>query len=120
MALTAEQISQQKKEAEELLGAEPEQLGFAKALFAGQFNTPWLFPYPELKADVKPVVEDAVAQVRRFVEQSLDAAAVDRQADIPPAVIYQELERRFGARGPHAHGKPATVRAAKRSRPRSR
>lgn len=39
--------------------------------------------------------------------------------DIPPAVIYQELQRRFGARRPRA-GRPAPVRAAKRSRAPSR
>jgi phosphoribosyl-ATP pyrophosphohydrolase/phosphoribosyl-AMP cyclohydrolase len=40
--------------------------------------------------------------------------------DIPPTVIYQELQRRFGARRPHARGKRATVRSAKRSRAPSR
>ena len=38
MALTAEQIEQQKKQAEELLFSGPETLGFAKSLFFGQFQ----------------------------------------------------------------------------------
>src|SRR5262249_50568249 len=87
MALTAEQIAEQKKQAEELLGAEPEKLGFAKGLFYGQFNAALLFPYPELKAEEKPVVEQTVADVRRFAEQSIDAAAIDRNAEIPAEVI---------------------------------
>ncbi len=40
--------------------------------------------------------------------------------DIPPAMIFQELQRRFGARGPHARGRRAAVRTAKRSRAPSR
>jgi len=87
MAMTAEQLAQQKQQAEELLGAEPEKMGFAKALFFGQFNTALLFPYPELKPQEKPIVEEAVAQVRRYAEQSIDATAIDRNADIPAEVI---------------------------------
>jgi alkylation response protein AidB-like acyl-CoA dehydrogenase len=87
MALTAEQIAEQKKQAEELLGAEPEKLGFAKGLFYGQFNAELLFPYPELKPEEKPVVDQTVADVRRFAEQSIDSAAIDRNADIPSEVI---------------------------------
>ena len=49
MALTAEQIDEQKKQAEELLFSGPQTLGFAKGLFFGHFNAPLLFPYPELE-----------------------------------------------------------------------
>jgi alkylation response protein AidB-like acyl-CoA dehydrogenase len=87
MAMTAEQLEQQKQQAEELLGAETDKLGFAKGLFFGQFNAPLLFPYPEVKATEKSAVDDAVGQVRRYCEQSIDAVAIDRNADIPPEVI---------------------------------
>lgn len=87
MAMTAEQLEQQKKQAEELLGADSDKLGFAKALFFGQFNAPLLFPYPEIKPAEKTAVDDAVGQVRRFCEQSIDATAIDRNADIPPEVV---------------------------------
>lgn len=87
MALTAEQVAQQKKEAEELLFSGPQTLGFAKGLFFGHFNAPLLFPYPELKADEKPVVEAAVAAVRKYCQDKIDAVAIDRQADIPADVI---------------------------------
>ena len=45
------------------------------------------FPYPELAAAEKPVVESAVAAVRAFAEKHIDAAAIDRDADIPRSVI---------------------------------
>jgi alkylation response protein AidB-like acyl-CoA dehydrogenase len=87
MPLTAEQVAQQRKQAEELLGATPQQLGFAKGLFFGHFNAPLLFPYPEISPEERPAVEKAVAEVRRFADEKIDAAAIDRNADIPPEVI---------------------------------
>ena len=46
MALTADQMADQRKQAEELLFSGPEKLGFAKALFFGHFKSSLLFPYP--------------------------------------------------------------------------
>jgi alkylation response protein AidB-like acyl-CoA dehydrogenase len=87
MALTAEQLAQQKKEAEELLFSGPQTLGFAKGLFFGQFNASLVFPYPQLKPEEREEVAQAVADVRRFAEEKIDPAAIDRNADIPPEVI---------------------------------
>jgi alkylation response protein AidB-like acyl-CoA dehydrogenase len=87
MALTAAQMQEQKKQAEELLFSEPLKLGFAKALFFGQFQAPLLFPYPELKPEERPIVEKAVEEVRAFAREHIDAAAIDRNADIPQSVI---------------------------------
>jgi phosphoribosyl-ATP pyrophosphohydrolase len=40
--------------------------------------------------------------------------------EISPAAIYQELERRFGARARRSRGKAGTVRRKKPERPRAR
>src|SRR6516162_6676732 len=87
MALTAQEREQQIKEAEELLFSGPQTLGFAKALFFGQFNAPLVFPYTEIKPEEREVVQQAVADVRRYAEEQIDAAAIDRDADIPAHVI---------------------------------
>jgi alkylation response protein AidB-like acyl-CoA dehydrogenase len=87
MALTAAQIEQQKKEAEELLFSGPQTLGFAKGLFLGQFNAPMLFPYPRLKPEEEAITRQALAEVRQYCESSIDAAAIDRDALIPDSVI---------------------------------
>src|SRR5581483_2284200 len=87
MALTPSQIEQQKKQAEELLFAGHEQLGFAKSLFFGQFKAPLLFPYPELRPEEQPVVEKAVAEVDRFFREQVDSFAIDRNADIPQPIV---------------------------------
>lgn len=87
MALTAAQLAKQKKEAEELLFSGPETLGFAKALFFGHFNAGLIFPYPTLPPETQTVVDEAVAKVRQFANEKIDAAAIDRDADIPREVI---------------------------------
>src|ERR1700677_2585845 len=83
MALTATELEQQKKQAEELLFSGKETLGFAKDLFFGHFNASLVFPYPQLKAEEHPVVAAAVAEVRKYCDEKLDAVAIDRNADIP-------------------------------------
>jgi alkylation response protein AidB-like acyl-CoA dehydrogenase len=108
MALTADQLEQQKKQAEELLFSGPQTLGFAKALFFGSFNAPLLFPYPEIKPERRAEVEQAVNDVRNYLETEVDSAAIDRNAEIPRAVV-DGLARRgvlgmtapplFGGRG---------------------
>lgn len=87
MTLTADQVEQQRKQAEELLFSGPQTLGFAKSLFFGRFNAPILFPYPQLKPDEQARTDQAVAEVRRFAEEHIDAAAIDRNAEIPPDVV---------------------------------
>ncbi len=87
MALSAAQIQEQKKQAEELLFSGEAELGFAKGLFFGRFQASLLFPYPELHREERPIVEQAVADVRKFADEHIDAAAIDRNADIPRLVI---------------------------------
>src|SRR5437016_8266306 len=87
MALTAAQVEQQRKQAEELLFSGPQTLGFAKGLFFGHFNAPLIFPYPEIAPQERGEVEQAVAEVRRFADEHIDAVAIDRNADIPPDVV---------------------------------
>src|SRR5271155_335414 len=87
MALSREQMAEQQKQAEELLFSGPQTLGFAKGLYFGHFNAPLVFPYPEIKPEERAAVEQAVAEVKKFCEESIDAAAIDRNADIPPEVV---------------------------------
>jgi alkylation response protein AidB-like acyl-CoA dehydrogenase len=82
-ALRAKQMEQ----AEELLFSGPATSGFAKALFRGEFRGEAIFPYPELPEDQRASVEQAVEAVRTFADREIDAAAIDRNADIPRSVI---------------------------------
>lgn len=87
MALTEQQIEQQRKEAEDLLFSGPQTLGFAKGLFFGHFNAPLLFPYPQLSREEAAAGVHAEAEVRNYLDTHVDAAAIDRNAAIPPDVI---------------------------------
>jgi acyl-CoA dehydrogenase family member 9 len=108
MALTAAELQQQKKQAEELLFAGKETLGFAKSLFFGHFNASLVFPYPRLKPEEHEVVARAVEEVRAYCREHIDAAAIDRNADIPPdniaglarvGVLGMTAPREVGGRG---------------------
>jgi acyl-CoA dehydrogenase family member 9 len=77
----------QVRQAEELLFSGPSTSGFAKVLFRGEFRGDALFPYPDLTVGERPAVEQAVAEVKVFADTHIDAAAIDREADIPPSVI---------------------------------
>jgi alkylation response protein AidB-like acyl-CoA dehydrogenase len=87
MALSAAQLEQQKKQAEELLFSGPETLGLAKALFFGHFSAKYAFPYPQLPAATQATVDQAVAKMRKFCDERIDHFAIDRQSDIPRTVI---------------------------------
>ncbi|MEZ6140945.1 MAG: acyl-CoA dehydrogenase family protein [Zavarzinella sp.] len=87
MALSAAQLAEQKKQAEELLFSGPETLGFAKGLFFGHFNAKLLFPYPKLSAENEERVRKSVQEMKTFCAERIDADAIDRQADIPRTVI---------------------------------
>ena len=87
MSLSATQLEQQKKQAEELLFSGPETLGFAKALYFGHFQAAEMFPYPQLSPAAQASADQSVSEVREFCREKLDAAAVDRLADIPKSVI---------------------------------
>jgi alkylation response protein AidB-like acyl-CoA dehydrogenase len=77
----------QLREAEELFFSGPQAVGFAKELFFGRFFHDAIIPYPRLSANEQAAGDAFVADVKKFVATQIDAAAVDRNADIPPETI---------------------------------
>src|SRR5215217_8574756 len=75
------------QQAEELLFAGPQALGFAKGLFQGQFVSDWVMPYPRIPEEQQGELNQTLAELRKFLNEDLDAAEIDRQADIPRSVI---------------------------------
>jgi len=75
------------QQAEELLFAGPQALGFAKGLFQGHFVADWVMPYPRVPAAQQTELDKTLAEVRQFLDEHLDPVAIDRQAEIPRAVI---------------------------------
>lgn len=85
MALTAQQIAEQRKDVEEMI-AGPD-VGFAKALFFGKFKGELLYPYPTLGADKQKQSDEMAAKVRQFADLHIDHMKIDREARIPDDVI---------------------------------
>src|SRR5262249_27777668 len=85
MALTAQQIAEQRKQVEELIAGSD--VGFAKALFYGKFKGELLFPYPTLPADKQAAADAMTAKVRAFADAHIDHMKIDREARIPDSVI---------------------------------
>ncbi|MEX2175004.1 MAG: acyl-CoA dehydrogenase family protein [Pirellulaceae bacterium] len=76
---------QQIRQAEEILGDQPQELGFAKGLFFGQYLGERLLPYPSLHGDEG--VNQLVQRLREFCLAEVDPVAIDRQANIPDRVV---------------------------------
>jgi len=73
--------------AEELLFAGPQKLGVAKGLFLGRFVADWVMPYPTVRPVEQAELNASLEELRTFLDEHLDPAAIDRQADIPREVI---------------------------------
>src|SRR5438046_5838943 len=75
------------QQAEELLFAGPQALGFAKGLFQGHFVADWVMPYPRIPAAQQGELDKAMSELHQFLDEHLDPAEIDRNADIPRGVI---------------------------------
>src|SRR2546430_7215720 len=83
-------VAQRQKEiqqAEELLFAGPQALGFAKGLFQGHFVSDWVMPYPRIPEAQQGELDQTLTELRKFLNADLDPAEIDRQAAIPRSVI---------------------------------
>jgi acyl-CoA dehydrogenase family member 9 len=108
MTETESQRQKEIQQAEELLFAGPQAIGFAKGLFLGRFVSDWVMPYPRIPAAQQAELDKSLAEVRPFLDNELDATAIDRQADIPRHVIDglgrlgvlgMTASKEFGGRG---------------------
>src|SRR5690349_23486099 len=72
---------------EALLLSGPQAIGFAKGLFQGHFVSDWVMPYPRIPAAQQTELDGTLQELRQFLDEHLDAAEIDRQADIPRSVI---------------------------------
>jgi acyl-CoA dehydrogenase family protein 9 len=82
-------IERQKEiqQAEELLFAGPQALGFAKGLFQGHFVSDWVMPYPHIAPAQQAKLDKSLAELCQYLDDHLDPVAIDREAEIPRSVI---------------------------------
>jgi len=67
------------------LGDTAAETGFAKGLYFGQYLSDRLPPYPNLTADAR--VNDLVAKVQSFCQETIDPVTIDAEEEIPPEVV---------------------------------
>jgi acyl-CoA dehydrogenase family protein 9 len=60
---------------------------FTKALFHGVIAEDMIFPYPEMPAEDRENTALILDSVRRYFAASVDSAKIDREHEIPPAVL---------------------------------
>ena len=75
------------QEAEELLGPEPDSMGFAKNLFWGRFRQDLMLPYPQQSADEKKVCDELVAKLEHYLRSEHPSIQIDQEQEIPRWVI---------------------------------
>src|SRR2546423_13051859 len=87
--MTEAELQRQKEmqQAEELLFTGPQALGFVKGIFQGHFVSDWVMPYPRIAAAEQPKIDQTLGELRRFLDEHLDPAEIDRQADTPRGAI---------------------------------
>src|SRR5882672_12501354 len=87
MTETEAQRQKEIQQAEELLFTGPQALGFVKGVFQGHFVSDWVMPYPRIAATEQPEIDHVLGELRNFLDEHLDPAEIDRQADISRDVI---------------------------------
>ncbi|QQR88667.1 MAG: acyl-CoA dehydrogenase family protein [Myxococcales bacterium] len=60
---------------------------FMKSVFHGVIAEDLVFPFPELDTEEKDNIQLILANVRKFAESHIDAAAIDREHAIPKQVL---------------------------------
>src|SRR5947207_14340604 len=74
------------QQAEELLFAGPQALGFAKGLFQGHFVSDWVMPYPRISAEQQTELDETLRELRQFLCEHLDSEEIDRKSNISRSV----------------------------------
>jgi acyl-CoA dehydrogenase family protein 9 len=78
---------------------------FMKSLFHGVVAEELIYPFPEMSRDERDNTTMILESVRKFIETSVDPVKIDREQDIPKAVLdgMKELGL-FGMIIPQEHG----------------
>lgn len=75
------------KEAETMLGPEPEEMGFIKNLFWGRVREELVFPYPQVSAAEKAKTDALVAELSTYLDTEHPSIQIDQEQFIPDWVI---------------------------------
>lgn len=83
----SERDRKQIEQAQEMLGPDPEQMGFVKNLFWGNFREELVFPYPEVSPDEVARCDQLVAELDEYMRNEHPRIEVDATQQIPDWAI---------------------------------
>ncbi|ABA58038.1 Acyl-CoA dehydrogenase [Nitrosococcus oceani ATCC 19707] len=73
--------------AQEMLGPEPETMGFVKNLFWGHFREELLFPFPEVSLEEASRCDQLLTELDEYLRNEHPAIAIDQEQKIPASVV---------------------------------
>ena len=80
------------KNAEEMLGPEPETMGFIKNIYWGNFRENMIFPYPEEPADERARCDLMLEELDTYFRNEHPTVEIDQNQEIPEWVIKRFFE----------------------------
>lgn len=92
----------------EMLGPDPERMGFVKNLFWGNCREELVFPYPRVPAEEAARTDQLLAELDEYLRTEHPAIQIDHEQQIPEWVIKRLFEigvlgaivpRKYGGRG---------------------
>ncbi len=88
----SEKDRKQIQQAQEMLGADPETMGFVKNMFWGNFREDVIFPYPQVSADEVSKCDQLLARLDDYLVNEHPAFEIDRDEEIPQWAIKRLFE----------------------------
>ena len=79
----SEKDRKQIEQAQEMMGPDPETMGFVKNLFWGNFREELVFPYPEVPAEEAARCDQLLAELDAYLVNEHPAIQIDREQEIP-------------------------------------
>lgn len=93
----SEKDRKQIEQAQEMLGPDPDTMGFMKNLFWGNFREELAFPYPTVPAEEVAACDQLLAALDTYLETEHPAFRIDQEQEIPQTAIKRLFE--LGALG---------------------
>ena len=75
------------EQAQEMMGPDPETMGFVKNLFWGNFREDRVFPYPEVPAEETARCDQLLAKLGEYLDHEHPAIQIDRDQNVPDWAI---------------------------------
>ena len=88
----SEKDRRQIQQATEMLGPDPERMGFVKNVFWGNLREELVFPYPQVSADETARCDQLLAALDDYLRKEHPTIQIDRDQEIPEWAIRRLFE----------------------------